>query len=219
MFDFEKSYITQLEERIKFRLKVEKTLGDISTYLVFTGNFQNAIEYFLSEIADLYHAYMVDGVLVFLFDEPRNNEITVYAWNSDGMIKNGIDFNDFPISKFFWFQDEIKNGHEIILYEEYDFPESALKEVEYIDQLGIEAMIAFPIFTLEYLAGALVLINVTSFPEWQSEDILTLRLFADILGTAIFKKKNRRNFSFLARFFTERSIKKNKRPRNGESKN
>ena len=74
---FENSRFKSLEEKIEFRLKVEKTIGDISTYLVFSSNFKMAIKYYLSEIADLFHIYMVDIVIVCLFDEPVNDEIMV----------------------------------------------------------------------------------------------------------------------------------------------
>ena len=60
MSSFELTSLEKLEEKIKFRLKVERAYGDISTYLVFSSNFEMAIDYFLSELASLFHVFMVD---------------------------------------------------------------------------------------------------------------------------------------------------------------
>ncbi|MHA1227196.1 MAG: hypothetical protein ACTSPV_10685, partial [Candidatus Hodarchaeales archaeon] len=128
MSKIDKSHLEYLEERIRFRLKVEKTIGDISTYLVFSSNFEMSIQYFLSEIADLFRIYMVDGVLVNLFDEPVNDQILVLSWNSDRVKNRGMDFARFPVENLSWLVKEIQEGHEIFLSTNYDFPPDANNE-------------------------------------------------------------------------------------------
>ena len=187
--DSDNSIIKSLEEKIDFRLKVEKTIGDISTYLVFSSNFEMALKYYLSEIADLFHLYMVDGVLVCLFDEPINDEIMVLGWNSDRISNRDDYFSTFPIHDFSWFQNEIREGHEILLSGTTRLPSSVREERRYIQEKGIQNLIGFPIFTPEYLAGGLFILNITSSHTWQEEDLRSTRIFADILGTAIFRKK------------------------------
>jgi hypothetical protein len=61
MTQLEDSY-KQLQGKLEFRLKVEKFIGDMSVYLVFSRNFNNAVNYFLSELAELLHASMLDGI-------------------------------------------------------------------------------------------------------------------------------------------------------------
>ncbi|MHA1331158.1 MAG: histidine kinase dimerization/phospho-acceptor domain-containing protein, partial [Candidatus Hodarchaeales archaeon] len=195
MSKIDKSYLEYLEERIRFRLKVEKTIGDISTYLVFSSNFEMSIQYFLSEIADLFRIYMVDGVLVNLFDEPVNDQILVLSWNSDRVKNRGMDFARFPVENLSWLVKEIQEGHEIFLSTNYDFPPDANNEKAFLEDNKIESLIAFPIFTPEYIAGALIIINIDNTINWPEEDLRTLRLFADILGTAIFRKKTEETLS------------------------
>jgi signal transduction histidine kinase len=193
--NYDHASIDQLKAKIDFRLKVEKTLGDISTYLVFSSAFEKALEYFLSEIADLFRIYMIDGVVICLFDEPANDEIMVLGWNSDRISNAGIDFNKFPIQNLLWLQKEIRGGLETYLPSGISNPEEAIEEQKYIEENEIQNLIAFPIFTPEYLAGMLILINVTNYHLWQEEDLRTLRMFADILGTSIFRKKTEETLS------------------------
>ncbi len=191
----EETSFEELEEKINFRLKVEKTIGDISTYLVFSSNFEMAIKYFLSEIAELYHFYLVDGAIVCLFDEPVNNQTLVLEWSSDRIKSKGINFKGFPIEDLIWFQNQIKEGQELIFHEEFEFPPEAEAEIDFLKKLGVEMLIAFPIFTPEYLAGAFILVNILNYHTWQEEDIRTIRLFADILGTTVFRKKTEETLS------------------------
>lgn len=195
MEPFEKSHTDQLEERINFRLEVERTIGDISTYLVFSSNFKKAIEYYLSEITDLYHKYVVDGAVMFLFDEPVNEEILVLTWGDEKAKPHFMNFERFPIEELNWLQAETREGHEVILNDEFKFPEEAKAEQAFIKNIAIKTLISIPIFTPEYIAGGLILVNITQAHKWESDDILTLRLFADILGTAIFRKKTEERLS------------------------
>ncbi len=192
---YENSLIKTLEEKIEFRLKVEKTIGDISTYLVFSSNFKMALKYYLSEIADLFHMYMVDGVLVCLFDEPTNDEIMVLGWNSDRISNRDDYFSTFPIYNFKWFQNEIREGHEIILAGNSGILSTGEQERNYLEEKGVQSLIGFPIFTPEYLAGCIFILNITMAHTWQEEDLRSIRIFADILGTAIFRKKTEETLS------------------------
>lgn len=210
MSSFEQSSLEKLEERIRFRLKVESAFGDISTYLVFSGNFEMAMEYFLSEVANLYHAFMVDSVIVCLFDEPVNDEIMVFSWNSARILRQGKDMNHFPIQNLTWLKQELQEGREQVLLAEYDFPDEASVEEKYIQEVGIETLIGLPIFTPEYLAGALILLNFTSSRTWQEEDVRTLRIFADILGTAIYRKKTEETLSKSRDYLKEQVARKTK---------
>ncbi len=210
MSSFELTSLEKLEEKIKFRLKVERAFGDISTYLVFSSNFEMAIDYFLSELANLFHVFMVDSVLVCLFDEPVNDQIMVFSWSSQRILKQGINLKHFPIEDFSWLRQELQEGREQILLNELNFPVDASSEKKYFKKIGIETLIAFPIFTPEYLAGALILLNCTSFHTWLEEDLRTLRIFADILGTAIYRKKTEETLSKSRDYLQEQVARKTK---------
>ena len=210
MSTFEQTSLDKLEERIKFRLKVEKTFGDISTYLVFSSNFKQAIDYFLSELANLFHVFMVDSVIVCLFDEPVNDQIMVFSWNSERILRQGKDMNDFPIQNLTWLKQELQAGREQVFLNERDFPDDASVEKEYTREVGIETLIGMPIFTPEYLAGALILLNFVSTHSWQEEDLRTLRIFADILGTAIYRKKTEETLSKSRDYLKQQVARKTK---------
>ena len=185
----------KLQERLKFRLNVEKLIGEVSTYLVFSSDFDKSIKYFLSELADLYHLLMIDSIIVCLFDEPENYQTKVIAWNSERIIQQGKEFNHFPINILNWLKGELQEGREHMLHNDFDFPEEAFVEKQFIKEVGIETLISLPIFTPEYLAGSLLLVNFTSFSNWEEEELRTLRVFADILGTAIYRKKTEETLS------------------------
>lgn len=186
--------IEKLQEKLKFRRKVERAIGDISTYLVFSSSFNLSIEYFLSEIAELYHFYFVDGAAVCLFDEPSNDQISVLGWNSEKNIDNRVNLKEFPIGNFIWFQNQIKAGRELVLTETYEFSNEAQPEKAFFSEHTIKSLIAIPIFTPEYIAGTFVLVSLSN-QVWQEEDLRTLRLFAELLGTAIFRKKTEETLS------------------------
>lgn len=195
MSSYDQTSFEKLKEKIEFRLRVEKIFGDISTYLVFSSNFEKAIDYFLSELANLLHVFMVDSIIVSLFDEPENDQTWVLSWNSERIIRQGKDFKHFPINLFSWLKNELQEGRERVLHCDYEFPEEASFEKQFIQEVKIETLLGFPIFTPEYLAGALILVNFDHFHKWQEEELRTLRVFADILGTAIYRKKTEETLS------------------------
>ena len=135
---FKHPSLEKLEERIRFRLKVEQTFGDISTYLVFSSNFEMAIDYFLSELANLFHQFMVDSVIVCLFDEPVNDQIMVFAWNSERILEQGKDMKQFPIQNLPWLKRELQEGLEQISLNESGFFDDASAEKEYFQEVGIQ---------------------------------------------------------------------------------
>lgn len=207
---FKHPSIEKLEERIRFRLNVERTFGDISTYLVFSSNFEMAIDYFLSELANLFHVFMVDSVIACLFDEPVNDQIMVFAWNSNRILEQGKDMKHFPIQNLPWLRQELQEGREQIFLNESDCPDEASVEKKYIQELGIQTLIGLPIFTPEYLAGALILLNFISSRNWHEEHLRTLRIFADILGTAIYRKKTEETLSKSRDYLKEQVARKTK---------
>ncbi|MFW9906377.1 MAG: ATP-binding protein [Candidatus Thorarchaeota archaeon] len=207
---FKHPSLERLEERIKFRMKVERAFGDISTYLVFSSNFEMAIDYFLSELAGLFHEFMVDSVIVCLFDEPANDQIMVFAWNSERILELGKDMNRFPIQNLPWLKQELREGREQIFNDVFTLSDEASAEKEYIQKTGIQTLIGMPIFTPEYLAGALILLNFISSRTWEEEELRTLRIFADILGTAIYRKKTEETLSKSRDYLKEQVTRKTK---------
>ncbi|MCK4848743.1 MAG: hypothetical protein KAT16_06970 [Candidatus Heimdallarchaeota archaeon] len=204
------SSMERLQERLEFRLQVEKLIGEISTYLVFSSNFDKSVKYFLSELADLYHLFMLDSIIVCLFDEPENYQTKVISWNSERIIRQGKEFKHFPINILTWLKGELQEGREHMLHNDFEFPEEAFVEKQFIKEVGIETLIGLPIFTPEYLAGALLLVNFTSFANWEEEELRTLRVFADILGTAIYRKKTEETLSKSRDYLKEEVSRKTK---------
>lgn len=199
-----------MKDEIKFRLKVEKIIGDISTYLVFSSDFNKAIDYFLSELASLYHEFMVDSFVVCLFDEPVNDEILIFAWNSERTLSHKKDFTKLPIKDLPWLKQELLDGREVILNRAFNSTNDIMKEKRFIEEFGIESLIGLPIFTPEYLAGALVIINLTNYYNWQEQEIRTLRIFTDILGTSIYRKKTAETLSKSRNYLKEQISRKTK---------
>jgi len=210
MAPIDHSTIDKLRDEIKFRYKVEKIFGDISTYLVFSSNFEKAIDYYLSELASLYHDFMVDSIAVCIFDEPVNDEIMVFAWNSERCSKKKYEHKEFPIRDLPWLKQELQNGHEIILNCDFNYPDDAGVEKNFIEEYEIESLIGIPIFTPEYLAGALVIINLTSYYIWEEKELRTLRILADILGTSIYRKKTEETLSRSRDYLKEQVARKTK---------
>ena len=134
----------RLQERLRFRLQVEKLIGEISTYLVFSSNFDKSVKYFLSELADLYHLFMLDSIIVCLFDEPENYQTKVISWNSERIIRQGKEFKHFPINILTWLKDELQEGREHMLHNDFEFPEEAFVEKQFIKEVGIETLIEKP---------------------------------------------------------------------------
>ena len=202
--------IEKLKDEIKFRLKVERIFGDISTYLVFSIDFDKAIDYFLSELAILYHEFMVDSFVVFLFDEPVNDEIMILGWNSERALSHKKDFTKFPIQDLPWLKQELLDGREVIFDRASNSLKDTMKEKRFFEKFGIESLIGLPIFTPEYLAGALIIINLTKFYNWQEQEIRTLRIFADILGTSIYRRKTAETLSKSRDYLKEQVSRKTK---------
>ena len=210
MAPIDNSTIDKLREEIKFRYKVEKIFGDISTYLVFSSKFEKAIDYYLSELASLYHDFMVDSIAVCLFDEPVNDEIMVFEWNSERCSKKKYEHKEFPIRDLPWLKQELQDGHEIILNRDFNYPDDAGVEKIFIEEYEIESLIGIPIFTPEYLAGALVIINLTNYYTWEEKELRTLRIFSDILGTSIYRKKTEETLSKSRDYLREQVARKTK---------
>ena len=165
--------LENLEEELKFRQKVERVFGDLSTYLVFSSNFDKASEYFIAEMGSLYKKFMVECAIICLFDEPVNEAFKIFEWYSNQRINTEKPKKKFPIEDLPWFYETLKEGKELFLHKEYRFPKDAFCERLYIQNLNIETLLALPIFTPEYIAGTVIFINFTTTTSKTNPPILT----------------------------------------------
>lgn len=174
------------EETIKRRLEFEKTIADVSSQFVGIFDINCAIDYALKRMGNLSDA---SGVCLYLFKDDGAVEKTSEWCASQVKKRNSERFNP---QKLPWLMEKINNGELVQVEDVGKLPHEAQTEREALKQLGIRSIIGLPVYVGEKPEGFVCFDDVDNKESgvgWSDEDLALLKVFSEILGSALERKR------------------------------
>jgi PAS domain S-box-containing protein len=183
---------TELSERsraadeIQRRLEFEKTLSRVSSRFVGIADIQGAI---VESLRDLGTVCRASRGYMFLL---RGDGLAMdkrAEWCAPGVGPSDDNATEMARNIFHWWMSAPANGEAIRIDAAPTTPVKARLEKEMILSQGIRSVLAFPVVVTQSIAGFIGIDNSVEAADWSEEDVTVLRMTAEIVGSALERKK------------------------------
>lgn len=182
--DIDITEIKKKEEMIKHRLKFEKNISMISSHFLGDIDVDIAIKNAITDIGRFINASHVE---LCIFNEERTIIENVYEWCNKDVNTQLKYLKDTPMILCPWFMKQLYEGKVINVENVSKMPREARSLQSELLRQDIKAILVLPLLIGRKLNGYLYINNILQTTNWREEDILLLKLTADILVKAIEK--------------------------------
>lgn len=170
------------QRRIERRLSFEQAISSISTWFLNPGDLDRAIQRSLAEIGRLTGA---ERVYTFQFRPDLKSMSNTHEWCAVGVPSVIESLQDLPSSSFPWWMGLLKLGETIHIEDVNAMPAEARQEKEILQSLRVQSLVVLPVSSGNRLIGFVGLDNIYQAGLWKKEDITLLRIFSELLGSAL----------------------------------
>lgn len=187
----------RVEEMLRYRLEVEKTVANISTRFISLFDFDNVINTSLADIGRLSRA---SRSYLFLLRDNGTIMDNTHEWCDDGVTPEIQNLQNLPSSIYSWWMKKL-HAHEVIhITDVSKMPPEATAEKEILQSQGIKSLLVLPVYAGTELLGFIGFDNVKNTGFWYENDIALLQTVSEIIGNAFQRKRSEKVHSFVARF-------------------
>ncbi|MHC1602543.1 MAG: PAS domain S-box protein [Methermicoccaceae archaeon] len=175
------------ERLIERSLELEKVITNISSRFVGARDMDDAIDTSLAEMGGVSGA---SRVYLFLLNEDRTTVSNTHEWCASGVKSQKHTLQDMPTAAFSWWVEKLEAGETINIEDVSKLPEDAAAERKTLERQDIKAVLVLPVYMDGELSGFVGFDNTTETGKWKEEDVLFLRLFSELLGTALGRSRS-----------------------------
>jgi transcriptional regulator with GAF, ATPase, and Fis domain len=178
-----KKQAAHIDERLRFEQLINRLSA---TFINLPANeVEGTIEVALAEVAEFMHA---DFATFIQRDIVTGKLYHTHQWFAPG-IELDMDFTDIDIKDVApWLAKQMELGKPVVISRSNDFPEDAVQEREFRDQLGIKSVLWAPFYVSDEIAGYMVLNTMGQHVEWPEPLIEELKLVGEIFVNALMRK-------------------------------
>lgn len=170
------------KNELERRLKLERTISNISGRFVTMGNINKAIERSLEDIGHFSGACRAH---LFQFDEDGGIMDNTHQWCAPAVPSSKEYLQGLAVRDFTWWTDRIKNDEEININDISTIPKSARKARKIMKSLGIRSILGVPLYSRGIIKGFMAIENANGQSEGLEEKILLMRVSSDIIGSIL----------------------------------
>ncbi|MCK5708664.1 MAG: MerR family transcriptional regulator [Candidatus Aureabacteria bacterium] len=172
----------QIEEELKFRLRIEEALYNVSDNFVDPDNFDLAVNKSLGVIREVIG---VNRVYIFEYNDNLAEITETYKFSKDGEPINS-KYKNMPVDNISWFAKviEIVSRKESIIINDVELMENLDGKKE-LKNIKLKTLLIIPLFYGEKLFGFMGFDDNQNIREWNSEDITILKTAANIFTRSI----------------------------------
>ncbi len=177
--------ITTIKKQMKFsdfRVKTEKTISRISKRFIPPFDLNAAIDESLEDIGSL---FQVDRAYIFRIDNDSFTASNTNEWVAEGIEPQKDNLQDFDMRMVPWWNEYIKEGRTVNIYDVSTLPEEATAEREMLEAQGIKSIIVVHSRPGSALAGFMGLDSVKRKRYWAAEDETMLKTAWEIISRGI----------------------------------
>lgn len=178
------------EQALNHRIEFNKLVSSISSRYVMTCDFDEATDFALHEIGKFTE---VDRVVVFLLRENEPVFNITNEWCKKGVPFRKADPQGTPVEKLHWWMKQIRRKKYVIIKDATKLPKEAVTEKKILDRYKIKSLLAIPLVVMGEFAGFIAFHNVMRTGVWDNGDMALLKVFAEIVGNAL-ERKRREDF-------------------------
>ena len=170
------------EINLQRKLLIEKIISSISTRLVGTEDFDQAIFESLEEM----RSYAKARSAFILIKNKTNKGISkTYAWNELGKSSELYEQPDKFHNLTDWFFDELVEHRELLVQETRKIPDGLKKHRLALHSLGVRSLLLLPILGKGEVSGCLGIDNIEHPGLWTTEEFNLLVTLSNLFSSAL----------------------------------
>ncbi len=176
----------QADERLRYRLEVERNVANISARFILLSDFDNAINISLADIGRLSKA---SRSYLFLLRDNGTLMDNTHEWCDDGVTPEIQNLQNLPTSIYPWWMGKLRAHESIHIPDVSKLTPEATAEKEILQSQDIKSLVVLPVHTGTELIGFIGFDNVKTTGFWQEETIVLLKIASEIIGNAFQRKQ------------------------------
>ena len=178
----------QHEESIKKQLAFKRTIAVVSTRFVSGTNIDEAIN---ASLRDMGLVTGASRAYLFLYRPGQEIMDNTHEWCAEGVSPQIDNMQNLSADMFPWWVKKLLEGEVINIEDVSKLPDEAAAEKKLLQKQDVKSVLVLPLRVGEELAGFIGFDNTISTGKWPEEDIMLLRFCAEIIGSAINRKRSR----------------------------
>ncbi|MCL6474925.1 MAG: response regulator [Firmicutes bacterium] len=165
------------EQQLQSRLHIENTLAAIASRYIHHKNFDEAVQWCLSEIARICGA---DRAGMWLLDTEQNAFVLSHRWFAPNSHNRPVAPNKLPVDQVQWALPTLQEGKPIVVRHTDDLPPEAEPARRALKASLANSIIALPLRRGNELVGFMTFVNFIESDLWRAEDITLLQVAAHL---------------------------------------
>ncbi len=170
------------EKAFRCRLELEAVVARVSSRFVNFSNIDDAINDTLAEIGAVTGA---GRAYVFLFRDGLIMMDNTHEWCAEGVSAQIDNLKNMPCDMFPWWMTKLRNGELIHVTDVSRLPEEAGAERQTLESQDVKSLLVLPLYIAGELGGFIGFDNVVATGEWNSDDLMLLRVASEVIGNAL----------------------------------
>ncbi len=180
------SQIRDAERNLELRLGFESLIANISSTFMTSEDVDLSISRSLKEICCFFRSSYVS---VFLFNLENNRMYCSHEYSAEENSEKNFLSREYELSDLAWFYQKIITEKQFIVEDVALIPEEGSRERSIFQANNIVSMINIPFFMEDMPVGFVSVRNLKEVFLWKQRDIEDLRLYCNLLGAVLLRKK------------------------------
>ncbi len=174
-----------VENAMRHRLRIEGLISEISSRFMGITDIDNALD---SALADIGRISGASRAYFCLLTKDKKKTESVQEWYAEGVSENLNYLQNLSSKSISWWMNRLYDKRIVHIKDVSQLPSEAQNEKDLLELHGIKSLVAFPVYMATELIGYIGFDNIETGKGWKEEDINSLQLFAQIIGSAVERK-------------------------------
>jgi PAS domain S-box-containing protein len=170
------------EQLLQNRLHIENTLAGIASRYIHHKNFDEAVEWCLSEIARICGA---DRAGLWMLNEDETEFVVSHRWFKPESATRPLAPNTLPVPALTWAIQEMAQGKPLVIQDADSLPADAEPVRRLLKASGGRSLLVLPVRIEGRLVGFMTFVNFVQGNLWTARDVSLLQVAADLTGEAL----------------------------------
>jgi PAS domain S-box-containing protein len=173
------------EQLLQNRLHIENTLAGIASRYIHHKNFDEAVEWCLSEIARICGA---DRAGLWMLNEDETEFVVSHRWFKPESATRPLAPNTLPVPALTWAIQEMAQGKPLVIQDADSLPADAEPVRRLLKASGGRSLLVLPVRIEGRLVGFMTFVNFVQGNLWTARDVSLLQVAADLTGEELQRK-------------------------------
>ena len=173
-------------EALANKASLERIISKASRQFLTLSELDNSIN---ARLADIGCFCRAGRAYLFQFASDGATMNNTHEWCAPGVKPEIENLQGLPLEMFPWWMKTLEAGGNIHVKNVSELPPEARAEREILEAQEIKSVLVVPFLVENRLAGFLGFDNVASTRAWGEKEIIPLRTLAEIIGTAVTRKR------------------------------